>query len=382
MIIKNEEKYIESCLENASKYCDEIIIADTGSTDSGINICKKFTDKIFYFEWISDFSAARNFSVKRAVGNWIMVLDADEILKIPCKKELSNYLERLPEDVAGIQFEINNISENENSREPNPEVITRLFKNDLRFFFSGSIHESVNDSIKNHSFKLSKAPWIINHYGYLKNSDNKEKSRTYLKAILNEINKKPDDWKYYGFAAIEYDKLSEFDNEENMLQKALELSNYIPDIIFKLGVFYAARKNNYEKAIDFFLKLENDTTYKFSAISNLLKCYLSADNLTAAENYFEKNFISNKDSEEIITLGLSLYRKLNSVSKIVYLINKLLNINKKPEYYFELAGRYIELGNFSKAEKILSEGLTYFPNYTKLITLKNKLENFNLSANG
>jgi glycosyltransferase involved in cell wall biosynthesis len=80
MIVKNEEDVIARCLDCVKDIADEIIIVDTGSTDTTKEICKQFTDKIYDFEWIDDFSAARNFSYSKATMEYIMWLDADDII--------------------------------------------------------------------------------------------------------------------------------------------------------------------------------------------------------------------------------------------------------------------------------------------------------------
>ena len=83
MIMKNEEKYLSSCLEGLKPILEaipsELIIVDTGSTDNSVEIAKKYTDDVRFFEWCNDFSAARNVSLEGAKGEWYMFLDADEI---------------------------------------------------------------------------------------------------------------------------------------------------------------------------------------------------------------------------------------------------------------------------------------------------------------
>ncbi len=81
MIVKNEEKALPICLDSVKDIFDEIIIADTGSTDSTKNVAATYTDKIFDFKWTNDFSAARNFSFSKATGDFIMWLDADDVLE-------------------------------------------------------------------------------------------------------------------------------------------------------------------------------------------------------------------------------------------------------------------------------------------------------------
>lgn len=82
MIVKNEEKVLERCLKSMQPLMKaipcELIIADTGSTDSTVEIAKKYTDNVFHFEWINDFAAARNSTLEKAKGQWYMFIDADE----------------------------------------------------------------------------------------------------------------------------------------------------------------------------------------------------------------------------------------------------------------------------------------------------------------
>lgn len=90
MIVMNEEKTIERCLNSVVEIVDEIIIVDTGSTDSTKELCSKYTDKIYDFQWIDDFSAARNYSYSFATKDYILWLDADDIL-LP--KDIVKFLE-------------------------------------------------------------------------------------------------------------------------------------------------------------------------------------------------------------------------------------------------------------------------------------------------
>ena len=80
MIVKDEEDFLEQCLNSLKDYVDEIIIIDTGSTDKTIEIAKRFTDRVYEHEWPHDFSKARNISISYATCDWILILDADEII--------------------------------------------------------------------------------------------------------------------------------------------------------------------------------------------------------------------------------------------------------------------------------------------------------------
>jgi glycosyltransferase involved in cell wall biosynthesis len=80
MIVKDEEANLARCLDSARDVVDEIIIVDTGSHDNTASIAQSYGAKVFYHEWDDNFSAARNVSLEHATGEWIFILDADEVL--------------------------------------------------------------------------------------------------------------------------------------------------------------------------------------------------------------------------------------------------------------------------------------------------------------
>ena len=91
MIVKNEEDFLEQCLESVKALVDEMVIVDTGSTDKTMEIARRYTDKVYFYEWPGSFSAARNHSLQFCTGDWILQLDADEALEqddIPVVREV------------------------------------------------------------------------------------------------------------------------------------------------------------------------------------------------------------------------------------------------------------------------------------------------------
>lgn len=96
MIVKNEEETLSRCLDTIKDVVDEINIVDTGSTDNTVEIAKKYTDRVFFFEWIGNFAAARNESFKYATKDYILYLDADDVILEEDRaklKELKNSLD-------------------------------------------------------------------------------------------------------------------------------------------------------------------------------------------------------------------------------------------------------------------------------------------------
>lgn len=80
MIVKDEADTLARCLESVKDIVDEIIIVDTGSTDKTKEIASKYTEDIYDFEWVDDFSVARNYSFSKATKEYVMWLDADDVI--------------------------------------------------------------------------------------------------------------------------------------------------------------------------------------------------------------------------------------------------------------------------------------------------------------
>ena len=88
MIVRDEEQRLARCLESVRNVVDEIVVVDTGSRDNTRAIAERFGAKVVDFTWCDDFAAARNASMDAASGEWLLFLDADEVLSPEAGKEL------------------------------------------------------------------------------------------------------------------------------------------------------------------------------------------------------------------------------------------------------------------------------------------------------
>lgn len=80
MIVKNEERTLARCLDSVAGITDEIVIVDTGSSDRTMDIAAQYTNQVYTYEWKDDFAAARNESFAKATQEYILWLDADDVL--------------------------------------------------------------------------------------------------------------------------------------------------------------------------------------------------------------------------------------------------------------------------------------------------------------
>ena len=142
MIVKNEETVLERCLSSAADIMDEIIIVDTGSTDRTKEIASKFTEKIYDFPWIDDFSEARNFSYEKATMDYQMWLDADDIILPEEKEKLRTLKSMLTHDIDMVVMKYNT-SFDENGNPILTSFRERLTKRSKKFKWQEPVHECI-----------------------------------------------------------------------------------------------------------------------------------------------------------------------------------------------------------------------------------------------
>lgn len=134
LIAKNEAAFLEGCLLSLRGKVDEIVVVDTGSTDTTRDIALQHGCVLHEFAWCSDFSAARNYGLERASGDWILYIDADERLSIDGDGRLGAIL---PDAAAAVRVRFRPRSDTTCYDE------LRLFLNDQRIRFEGSMHETI-----------------------------------------------------------------------------------------------------------------------------------------------------------------------------------------------------------------------------------------------
>ena len=140
MILKNEEKVIERCLDSIKNVVDEIILVDTGSTDRTEEICKGYTNKIYHFSWNDDFAAARNYSFSKASKDYILWLDADDVILPEDNEKLIKLKEIVTEDVDSVQMNYV-LSRDEKGTVTSSLMRNRLVKRSKRYKWIGAVHE-------------------------------------------------------------------------------------------------------------------------------------------------------------------------------------------------------------------------------------------------
>jgi glycosyltransferase involved in cell wall biosynthesis len=186
MIVRNEAKMLPDCLDSLKDWIDEIIIVDTGSTDETKSIAGKYEAKIYDMEWADDFSAARNFSISKATGDWIFVVDADEIVGQGSGERIMEILPDIEEDVIAVDV-FNLYGPNRVAR--SHLLMLRFFRRSSNPRYEGRVH---NRPVIGKG-KVHILPFRINHLGYdLSPEDMLKKDKRRIKMCTRWTEEEPD----------------------------------------------------------------------------------------------------------------------------------------------------------------------------------------------
>ena len=271
MIVKNEQSCLKRCLDSIKTIADEIVIVDTGSTDQTKDIAKEFKAKIFDFRWTDNFADARNFSLKQAKSEWILVLDADEEVN---RHNLVNIKKLLTLDFDAYNLILRNYSDNESDigfihtdqtadyLGYLPVPLPRLFRNQ-GFYYSNAVHETIDESLMRKKAKIGETDITIEHLEILKGKEAiKKKQLIYMEYAKSRLDKDPGDLKAIcDIGVIAMNFLDDDKVAESYFQMALDLNHKFARARLLLGQLYAKQKK-YNLAIEqyeFAAKIDRDS---------------------------------------------------------------------------------------------------------------------------
>ncbi len=143
MIVKNEEKVLARCLNSLSGIADEIVIVDTGSSDRTKEIAAAYTNKIYDFVWVDDFSAARNYSFSKATMEYIYVADADEVIEEGERQKFIKLKRELDPGVEIVQMIYTNQLSYNTTYNFDEELRPKLYRRLREFVWEEPLHEAV-----------------------------------------------------------------------------------------------------------------------------------------------------------------------------------------------------------------------------------------------
>lgn len=194
LIVRNESRFVESCLQSLVGRVHEIVLVDTGSSDDTVEKALQYPIVLRRFEWCEDFSAARNFALEQAKSDWILYIDADERLE-----RLEN-LEKLLDDRSKVAWRLRF----KPRIDWTPYAELRLFRNDPRIRFCGAIHERIHETVEQviraEGLQIGDCELTLQHVGY--EDDQSRKNPRNIPLLRDRLKKDPShlySWWHLGY---------------------------------------------------------------------------------------------------------------------------------------------------------------------------------------
>ncbi len=324
MIVRNEEKHLAACLNSVKTIADEIIIVDTGSVDRTKDLAFVYGATVFDYEWKDDFSDARNFSLSKAHGDWVLVLDGDEKLAFTDLHKIRRLVTKKKKDLcAYVLITRNYISgvfcgwvpnEGEYAQEEAgggwfPSDKIRLFPNDRRVRFENPVHELVEASVKQIGMKIKECSVPVHHYGKLDPDKAGLKGSTYRLLGMKKLGDREDDIKALYELAVQTTGLGQYEEALDLWQRFIQLKPDYVNAYLDMTKAYA-ELGRIEEAVDAArkaLKLRPDMK---EAVFNFAYSQFRSGNFSETEGILER--FSAKDPDYPMTEALlSLVSMIN-----------------------------------------------------------------------
>ena len=321
IIAKNEEKYIEECLKKIKPYGFEIVVTDTGSTDRTKEIALKYADKVLDFEWINDFSAARNYCAANASNNWILALDCDEYMESLDVRILRILMQKNPKHVGVIRLKNIQLRENDElgySVDDLPRMYNRNY-----YAFDRPIHEQiVHTKVDSDVLDGFLIPAEVIHHGYaITGEDMIKKQERNLEILYKAIEDEPENPYFYFQTGCSLQVLQKLEEAAAMYEKCLSFDPsldrvYVIEAITSLAFVYS----DLGKVDDAIALMENYTSKSnkaniFFSYANVL--FKNDQPLKAVVNYLKATMMPDAH-----LLGEKL---LTCYERIIYIYQKTGN---------------------------------------------------------
>lgn len=336
MIVKNEEEFLPHALASVQGLFDELIIVDTGSTDGTKAIASNYGAVLIDFPWTGDFSAARNISLQHATGDWILILDADEVISIEDQAVIREVINNW--QVMGFRMLTKNYS-NDSSVSgwvpvaservtPHPAAFqgwysslkVRLFQRHSGILFQGAIHEMVDEAIRTQGGKVASLPVPIHHYGALK-KDQKSKLEFYSSLTEKKIADDPHNAKAYFELGVQHKALGRFAQAEEAFKQSIQLDQHRIEPLLNLGIVLQKQSKFEEAMIQFQKVLELDAA-NAEALFGLGYGYFCKNELEQSVNYFRAALRSNPSFiDAYVNLG-AIYEKSQKFTEALEVLAK------------------------------------------------------------
>ena len=334
MIVKNEERVLARCLDSIADLMDEIIIVDTGSTDATKEIAKRYTEQVYDFQWVDDFSAARNFSFSKATKEYIYVADADEVLDEENRTKFLQLKRALLPEVDVVQMYYANQMQFNTTYNYDKEYRPKLYKRVRHFVWEDAIHESVRLDPVVYDSEIAILHLPENNHGAR------------------------------DFAAF-----------EKMIKKGVRLSRKLHNM-YARELFITGNTKDFIEAKEYFLEAILDTERSLEEIKEaalvLAKVFRLEKHTGEFFKYVMKDIVTEPSSEACCELGLYYLEQQDYQEASNWFLNAMTNAapsltiqsqNKIPKEGLEIC--YKKLAENTKDKKLAEQYIEYLEQLKK-----------------
>lgn len=356
-IVKNESQSLPKCLESVQSLVDEIIVLDTGSTDKTPKIAQEFGAKVYHFQWCNDFSVARNEALKYVQGDWVLVLDADEVLRLEIVPQLKQVIQQ-PNLLV-----VNLIREEIGAKQAPYSLVSRLFRKHPEVYFSRPYHAMIDDSV---SLLLQKEPqWqiaslsdvAILHYGYEPGAiASRNKFQTAKTTMEGYLKQHPNDPYVCNKLGALYLEIGEISQGIELLQRGLTAHSIDAGVLYELhyhlGIAYESLQqlnlagSHYKTAT----KLPILPGLKLGAWINLGNVLKATNQLKEAQKAYATAIeIDPGFAVGYYNLGM-LLKQMGRFTDAIALYQQAIKLNPNyAEAYQNLGVVFLKIGNVSES---------------------------------
>ena len=389
MIVRDEEATLRRCLASVMGVVDEVIMVDTGSRDRTVAIAKESGATVYSFTWCDDFAAARNESLKYAHGDWILVLDADEVLVPDCVPALKQVMQR--EDVLAVTV----LREELGTTHPHSQL-SRLFRRHPAIAFTRPYHELIDDSItallqqEPHWQVLAFPEITIQHTGYqaatIAQRQKTDRARTIMEKYLTAH---PDDAYICSKLGALYADAGDTGQSLTLLQRGLNLSTEAPvlyELHYHLGSLYGQLQAfdraewHYQQAIEQSLP----QYLKLGAYNNWGNLLKDQGNLTKAKTLYETTVaIDPTFAVGYYNLGLTL-KTMGLLKDAITTYNRAIQLQPTyAEAHQNLGVALLKAGSIAESLESFQRAIALYEQQgaPEAATLRNSLQQMGLLRN-
>lgn len=402
IITKDEEKNIERCINSVKNIVDEIVVVDTGSKDKTVEISESLGARVIHTKWEDDFSKARNIAIDNATSDWILFLDADEVVREEDVIKIRPLLEDDTVEAYMCKF-INYGGDSVSSGLTEIHYNFKLFRNNGKLRYVFPIHENLINVVDKRNLIYKESGITILHYGYLEETKTeKNKTQRNINILSKYLRTHPNDMfqrlnlaveyfnanelykalrhlqiaekgiksnsilriRLFRYFILTYTALKNYDMALKVANSAKVIYDKIPDFHFLEGNIYMEQKR-YQKAIETFNKCLSIGEYKgiadviggagsYKAKYMIAFCEEKQGKLHEAVNDYINLLIDKPGFNEVFVKLFDIL-VTNETPEVVRKFFEKYVDKSNPENFAILARLYMNVGKFEMAKQYLED---------------------------